>query len=116
MKFDVCLSQAITSELLFHKPEHPRGFICKFLEQVKVTGTPPLLTKQDLETMFGMFDITKKGVITAQQANAALKSILGPAADLSRVDVPRDAFLKKDEFVDCMHRALHQSAAYKAPS
>jgi hypothetical protein len=43
--------QALTAQLLFHKPENPKQFICRYLEQVKVAGTPPLLTKEDLETM-----------------------------------------------------------------
>jgi hypothetical protein len=29
----------------------------------------PLLTRRDLDTMFGMFDITHKGTVTAEQAN-----------------------------------------------
>lgn len=108
--------QALTSQLLFYKPDRPRDFIAKYLETVKVVGTTPLLTKEDLETMFGMFDVTKRGVISAEQANAALKSVLGPAADLSRVNVSPTAQLRKDEFVEAMLEALKLSAPYKAPS
>ena len=66
--------------------------------------------------MFGMFDVTKKGVITAEQANAALKSIMGPAADLRRVDVEPDAVLRKEQFVDAMHKALTAAAPYRPPT
>lgn len=106
----------LTSQLLFHKPDRPREFIAKYLEQVKVTGTPSLLTKEDLDTMFGMFDVTKRGVISAEQANAALRSVLGPAADLSRVKVSANQQLRRDEFVDAMLEALKLAVPYKAPA
>lgn len=66
-------AQAITAQLLFYKPDDPKAFICKYLEDIKSTGTPTLITEQDLETMFGMFDITKRGSVTAEQANRALQ-------------------------------------------
>ena len=38
--------QAITAQLLFYKPEQPREFICKYIDEVKVSGTPTLLTRE----------------------------------------------------------------------
>lgn len=58
--------------MLFHKPDNPRKFIVKYLEEVKVSGTQPLLTEADLRTMFGMFDITKRGVMTPEQVSQVL--------------------------------------------
>jgi hypothetical protein len=106
-------SQAITSQLLFYKPENPKEFICQYLEQVKVTGTPALINDQDLDTMFGMFDLTKRGSLTADQANRALKVILGPSADLAEVGVQPNAVLDKQQFVTSMSAALQRSIAYK---
>ena len=59
--------EVLTAQLLFHKPDNPKRFVVKYLEEVKVTGTRPLLTEEDLKTMFGMFDITKRGVMTEEQ-------------------------------------------------
>ncbi|GIL53691.1 hypothetical protein Vafri_9327 [Volvox africanus] len=109
------LFEAITAELLFYKPEKPREYIVKYLENAKVTGTSTLITEQDLDTMFGMFDITKRGVVTAEQANRALQVILGPSADLSEVGVASSAKLSKVEFVDAMSQALKRASPYKQP-
>jgi hypothetical protein len=59
----------LTAQLLFHKPDNPKRFVVKYLEEAKVSGTRPLLTQEDLNTMFGMFDITKRGVMTAEQVS-----------------------------------------------
>ncbi|GIL84998.1 hypothetical protein Vretimale_9841 [Volvox reticuliferus] len=109
------LFEAITAELLFYKPEKPREYIVKYLENAKLTGTSTLITEQDLDTMFGMFDITKRGVVTAEQANRALQVILGPSADLSEVGVASGAKLSKGEFVDAMAQALKRASPYKQP-
>jgi hypothetical protein len=72
----------LTAELLFHKPENPRAFIVRYLEQAKVAGTRPLLTEDDLPAMFGMLDITRRGVVTQEQVNNVQRTILGPSHDL----------------------------------
>ena len=70
------MSQSITSQLLFYKPEDPRQFVCQHLERMKLMGAEQLVNEADLDTMFSMFDITKRGVISIEQANAAAKQIL----------------------------------------
>jgi hypothetical protein len=105
--------QALTGALLFNKPGDPRSYMVKYLESVKLNGTPPLFSEQDLDAMFGMFDLTNRGVITSEQANSALKSILGPSADLAEVGVGPKAMLRKDEFVKRMMEALRVAIPYK---
>ncbi|KAG2438174.1 hypothetical protein HXX76_005781 [Chlamydomonas incerta] len=107
------LFEAITSDLLFYKPANPKEHIVKYLENVKVAGTAPLINEQDLETMFGMFDITKRGTVTAEQANRALQVILGPAADLAEVGVKPGSNLTKDQFVSSMAHALKRASPYR---
>lgn len=87
--------------------------MCSYLEQVKVGGTPTLINEVDLEAMFGMFDLTKRGVLTAEQAGRALKVVLGPGADLGEVGVKPGASLTKDEFVSSMSAALRRARPYK---
>ncbi len=99
--------------MLFSKPDDPKTFIVEYLENVKRTGTECLLTNEDLQTMFGMFDVVNRGVITTQQANAALRSVLGPSADLQSVGVEPDARLTKQQFVESMMTALTASVPYR---
>lgn len=106
------LFEALTAHILFYKPENPRTEACKYLERVKVAGTPVLLNDTDLSTMFSMFDITNRGVITSEQADNALKSLLGPEATLQTVGIEKGRYLKVDEFVSCMTKALEQAAPY----
>jgi hypothetical protein len=54
-------------------------------------------------------DITHKGVISVEQANAALKTVLGPRAALPNVSddtLSVDHQLTQEEFVKYMSRAL----------
>mmetsp|Transcript_19108 Transcript_19108/g.53470 ORF Transcript_19108/g.53470 Transcript_19108/m.53470 type:complete len:128 (-) Transcript_19108:424-807(-) len=96
------LFEVLTAQLLFHKPDNPRKFIVKYLEEVKVSGTQPLLTEADLRTMFGMFDITKRGVMTPEQVNNAQHSILGPGADLQSLGLTVHRPMKEADFVEHM--------------
>jgi hypothetical protein len=105
------LFEAVTAQLLFYKPTDPKEYSCQYLAQVKEFGTPPLLTAVDFETMFGMFDITNRGVITAEQATSALKNLLGKGASLCLPEGKQ--FLLKEEFVTAMDAAMKDSAPYK---
>lgn len=107
------LMEALTATLLFHQPGDPRDHMCKYLENVRKIGTPPLLTESDLATMFHMFDVTNRGTVTAEQANNALRSILGPSGDLKDVGVDPDSNLTKDMFVKSMGDAIKRALAYK---
>uniref|UniRef100_A0A061R101 EF-hand domain-containing protein n=1 Tax=Tetraselmis sp. GSL018 TaxID=582737 RepID=A0A061R101_9CHLO len=106
------LFQDLVGFLLFNKPDQPREALVEHLEQLKDAGQgKPLLTLEDLEAMFGMFDITHREVVSVQQANEAIKTILGPTADL-RVSSHLDSrkTLNKDEFVRVMRKALEYVA------
>ncbi len=61
-----------------------------------------------LQAMFGMFDITKRGTVTALQADKALKTILGPTASLDPAGLQREPMstLSLSEFVESMSKAL----------
>lgn len=44
--------------------------------------TDTLVTDEDLETMFGMFDVTGKGAINVSQTNQALRTLVGDSATM----------------------------------
>jgi len=82
----------------------------KFLEKSRDIGPEMLLNQQDLEAMFGMFDVTRKGTVTMRQAREALKTVLGPEADFPvDLDADDDTLLKVGDFVSKMSGALHAS-------
>eukprot|EP00955_Chlamydomonas_euryale_P098987 365187-Chlamydomonas_euryale.AAC.26 len=102
--------QLMTAELLFHKPDDPRAFIIDYLTKVKTGGTRPLLDEKDLETVFGMFDVVQRGVINVEQADAALRNVLGPSSSLG---LEAGATLTKEQFVDSMSKAMQANVPYK---
>lgn len=59
----------MTAALLLNKPEEPCKFLAEYLTGLQTLGAQPALTREDLRTMFGMFDVTEKGVVTVAQAD-----------------------------------------------
>jgi Ca2+-binding EF-hand superfamily protein len=91
----------LLAELIYSKPAKPKQYLAMQLEKIKVAGTKPLLNKQDLNTMFGMFDVTAKGCVTEQQAANALRTVLGSRApeasagtEASSLPLGQEAFVK----------------------
>merc|ERR1711904_316047 len=66
--------QRLSAAELFHRPDDPRAFLLKQLEALK-SGEDMLFTEEDLKTMFGMFDIVRKGTITADQHKQAMTTL-----------------------------------------
>lgn len=107
---DVCcvlpvMLQALLADLMINKPADPKQYIIAQLEKIKVAGTKPVLESTDLAVMFGMFDITKRGVVTEQQASNALRTVLGQRAPKPSADAASTAMCK-DEFVHYMQTSL----------
>ena len=59
----------MTAELLLHKPEDPCKFLAEYLTNLQKQGAQPALTREELRVMFGMFDVTEKGVVSVAQAS-----------------------------------------------
>jgi len=100
----------MTSQLLFHKPDDPTTFLLSLLTDLKRKGAKPLLTASDLETMFDMFDVSRRGVLTKKQAFSALRTVLGAEHALVR-EREADAadsktLLNKEQFVASLLSAL----------
>lgn len=61
----------------------------------------PLISSKDLDTMFQMFDITNKGAVTVAQATEALRTILGPQAELEDpYNAEPQRLLTKPQFIE----------------
>lgn len=59
----------MTAALLLNKPEEPCKFLAEYLKGLQTVGAQPALTREDLRTMFGIFDVTEKGVVSVAQAD-----------------------------------------------
>jgi hypothetical protein len=83
------------------------------LTKIRSQGAKPLLDQTDIETMFSMFDITQKGVLTKQQAYRAIKTVLGPEHDVVKSSIidcaDATTLLTKGQFVAYVTGALSQS-------
>lgn len=97
--------QDLLAELMIDKPADPKQYIIAALERIKVAGTKPVLSAEDLDTMFGMFDITKRGVVTEQQASNALRTVLGQRAPKPSPAAASTAMCQQ-EFVAYMKTSL----------
>lgn len=67
----------MTAALLLHKPDEPCKFLAEYLSGLQTLGAQPALTREDLRTMFGMFDVTEKGVVSVAQADQVMHSCQG---------------------------------------
>lgn len=59
----------MTAALLLQKPAEPCKFLVDYLMGLQKQGAQPALTREELRVMFGMFDVTEKGVVSVAQAN-----------------------------------------------
>lgn len=106
------LLQALLADIIYNKPINPKHYIVTQLEKIKVAGTKPLLDQGDLQTMFGMFDVTRRGVVTEQQARNALRTVLGnraAVADTTSHQQAEASLINQEEFVQYMTKVLVQA-------
>merc|ERR1712054_363076 len=98
------LLQRLSAAVLFHRPDDPRAFLLRQLEALK-SGEDMLFTDDDLQTMFSMFDIVRKGSITVDQYKQAM-STLG----VDQPANPSGANVSFEEFSKLAKEGLRDSA------
>lgn len=76
------LFEAITAELVFHRPSDPRPFMREYILKLQnakarpdTDGPPCLLDESNIRCVFSMLDITKRGFINTAQYHEAMKSV-----------------------------------------
>lgn len=91
--------------LVFAKPDDPRAFLAQYLATLKKAGRKgtTFFTDEDLATMFGLFDLTGKGVMSPTQFDNAMKS-LGIDKRPPKVGGP----VTKENFVSMARAALDE--------
>lgn len=76
------LFEALTAELVFHRPSDPRSFMKDYIRKLQnaqvhpdKADPPSLLDESNINCIFSMLDITKRGFITTAQYHEAMKSM-----------------------------------------
>ena len=76
------LLEALTAELVFHRPSDPRKFMRNYIVKLQSAkanpdkeGPPCLLDESNIRCVFSMLDITKRGFISTVQYHEAMKSM-----------------------------------------
>lgn len=105
---DMCHPPAAGATSTCQTPAAPLHPPCTSTSQT--TGSKPLLDEQDLGVMFGMYDQTHKGVVTAGQADNALRTVLGAAAGAGAADPQQK--LRQGEFVEYMSGVMRKATPY----
>ena len=96
------LFENLTAALVFEKPEDPKAFARDFIQKLQdakvepeLTQPPSLVDISNLESIFGMLDITKTGYISLAQYRQAMKSVglknfnASPSgADFNKISLP----------------------------
>lgn len=75
------LFENLTSALVYKRPDNPKDFARDFIEKLQKAKTnpeaelPTFMDDSNLESIFGMLDITKTGYISRQEYIKAMKSL-----------------------------------------
>lgn len=75
------LFENLTAALVFEKPENPKAFAVEFIKKLQdsqkdpILKPPSLVDTSNLESIFGMLDVTRTGYISLPQYRKAMMSI-----------------------------------------
>ena len=102
------LFEELGTALLFHKPNDPKAFLIKLLQEIKQkkddAASTSIFNEVDLRAIYGMYDWEKKGSITPAQYAQALGNL--GCADAAAPDGAIDL----DTFVSSAKEALKSNS------
>ncbi|KAJ3046845.1 EF-hand calcium-binding domain-containing protein 10 [Rhizophlyctis rosea] len=104
--------QMLTTAVLFERPDDPKEFMVRKLEEMrnaKARGQSLVLfTRDNLLSLFRIFDVTGKGHISLEQYHEAMKNVgaANPNPKPAGADTNR---IPADTFVEEALRALYKS-------
>ncbi|KAI9350198.1 hypothetical protein BDR26DRAFT_852006 [Obelidium mucronatum] len=104
--------QQILTSLLQQRPDDPKKFIIKKLEDAKNAKTRGqsmlVFSRENLIALYKIFDVTAKGHITLEQYKAAMQDIGAVSYNLTPNGHEKDR-IGQDDFVDNAFSALLKS-------
>lgn len=91
------------------RPQDPRAFLVDLLSKLPARGAH-LLSEENLATVFGLYDVVRRGVVPRSAAHRALASIRGRTApsvkERASDGLDDQTMLSKDQFVAYLSSAL----------
>lgn len=76
------LFENLTEALVYHKPDDPKSFAKDFIQQLKKvksdpdeTDPPCFMKESNLESLYGMLDVTERGYISYEQYLRAMENL-----------------------------------------
>eukprot|EP00759_Apiculatamorpha_spiralis_P006948 PhF_6_TR1413/c1_g1_i6/m.2468 len=90
----------LLSLVIYHQPTDVRGFIIEELNRINAKKQSHLFDDDDIETMFDMVDITRRGTISSEQLRNACNN-LGAApgtVNLGGGNVSQNGQVTKEQF------------------
>lgn len=100
------LFEQLTAALVYERPDDPKAFMRRYIRELQRARQNPeddppcFLDESNLQSVFGMLDVTNKGHVSLQQYQAAMKSMgvgqfnASPAgAELNKIG--RDTFVRE---------------------
>eukprot|EP00245_Coleochaete_scutata_P006783 TRINITY_DN21568_c0_g1_i1.p1 TRINITY_DN21568_c0_g1~~TRINITY_DN21568_c0_g1_i1.p1 ORF type:complete len:139 (-),score=16.55 TRINITY_DN21568_c0_g1_i1:21-437(-) len=106
------LFEAMTRSLIYEKPKNPRAFLVQRLfNYQQADRLDPFFSDADLGILFGMFDITNKGVISDAQCNKAFGALGCEWAEVKSEELggPETKVVGREEFVEFGRKVLDKT-------
>jgi len=101
------LFDVLGAKLAVAKPENPNAFLLTELNKISalVARDQPvtIFSEQDLEIMFQVYDITKRGYVTQAQYTTALAAV---GVETPRFARPVGEKIDKKAFVSCLYQEV----------
>lgn len=109
----VPLLESMAAALLYEMPSNPRTFLANKLEALRATGKEPHhFTDEDLTALFGIFDVSGRGVVTTEQTGEAIKVLTGEKRSVGEgIGAEKHEELEKDKFIQHTRAALRGQIA-----
>lgn len=101
------LFDVLGAKLAVAKPDNPNAFLLTELNKISalVARDQPvtIFSEQDLEIMFSVYDITKRGWVSQAQYSTALAAV---GVDKPRFPLPTNEKIDKKTFVTCLFNEI----------
>lgn len=97
------LMEYLFSKLLIAKPDNPKEYLVKLLQELKNKQAEMPLTDKNLETMYDLIDITNVGHITLSQLEKCLEQAKVKKEEIETIiSKHKDEKIDKPKFVQIM--------------
>eukprot|EP00703_Trepomonas_sp_PC1_P000026 JAP96580.1 hypothetical protein TPC1_10033 [Trepomonas sp. PC1] len=94
----------LQSEIIYNKPENPKQFIAKLLEQL-MTKEKEFYSNEEIDILYKKFEILERGFIADKQCEKALTDIGINGDILKKLEIPQQ--VSHEQFVTLVKQSLN---------